>query len=127
MRNSFPRDNRGSSILRHFKKTALFLRKFQLVIIEAVQIFKSLQQNCFTFDKILPRDDRGSVNFQVTLKSDIFFRKFQLVIIGAVQVLESFQQICFMFWKISAFDNRESSSSRIISTNLLYVLGNFSS
>ena len=51
---------------RHFTKTALLMRKFQLVIIGAVQIFESLQQNCFIFVKILPRDDRGSANFQVT-------------------------------------------------------------
>ena len=37
------------------------------MIIGAVQIFESLQQNCFIFVKILPRDDRDSANFQMTL------------------------------------------------------------
>ena len=34
-----------------------------LVIIEAVQIFKSLQQKYLIFAKILPPDNRGKANF----------------------------------------------------------------
>ena len=36
----------------YINKNALFLRKFQLLIIEAVQIFELHQQNCFIFTKI---------------------------------------------------------------------------
>ena len=88
-----------------------FLRKFQPVVIGAVQIFESLQQNCLIFAKILPRDNRGRHNFQVTstklpyfcenlpswyrsssniqvTSSGVFLLTFELVIIGAVQIFK---------------------------------------
>ena len=43
--------NGAVQISRDIIKTALFLRTFQPVIIGAVQIFKSLQQNCLIFGK----------------------------------------------------------------------------
>ena len=46
----------------HFNKSALFLRKFQLVIKGADQIFKTLQQKCFIFVKISTPDKRGRSN-----------------------------------------------------------------
>ena len=81
------RDNKGSSNFKKlFKKTALFLRKSQLMITGAVQIFKTLQQNV------------------------LFLRKLQLLIIGAGQIFKSHQQNCFISGKGLPRDNRSSAN-----------------
>ena len=63
-----------------------------------LQVFESLQQNRFIFEKISTRDNRGSTSFLNNFnKTALLFTKFQLVIIGAVQVFESLQQNSFIF------------------------------
>ena len=57
----------------HFNKSALFLRKFQLVIKGADQIFKTLQQKCFIFVRISTCDKRGRSNFQNTSTKVLYF------------------------------------------------------
>ena len=50
-------------IFKTLQQNALFLQKFQTVIIGELQIFKLHQQNCFIFAKIPARDNRGRSNF----------------------------------------------------------------
>ena len=90
------RDNRGSANFQN----VLFLRKFQLLIIGEVQIFKSHQQNCFIFVNIPARDDRGSSNFQNTSTKLLY---------------------CCIFAKISAHDNKGSSNFQITSTKRFFL------
>ena len=84
-------------------KTALFLGTFLLVIIEADQIFKLHQQNCFVVGKSLHRDNRGSANVEVTSSN------------------------CFIFAKMSVRDNRGRSNFQITSAKLLYIWEKFTS
>ena len=79
-------DNKGSSNFQITSTKRFFLQKFQLVIIGAVQILKTLQQNV------------------------LFSRKFQLLIIEEVQIFKSHQQNCFIFVNIPARDNRGRSN-----------------
>ena len=51
----------------------LFFRKLKPVIIDAVQIFELVQQNCLVFAKISARDNRGSSNFQITSRKLLYF------------------------------------------------------
>ena len=79
----------------------MYLQKFQLVRIGAVQIFRSYHQTA------------------------LLLRKFQPVIIGADQIFESLQHNCLVFAKISACDNRGSSNFQITSTKMPYFSRNF--
>ena len=100
-------DNRPKcKFSRHINQTALYLRKFQLVITRAVQNFKSLQQNCFVLEKSLPRGNRDSLNFQVTSsKLPYVLQKLQLLIIVAVQIFKWHQQN-FILGKILPHHNK---------------------
>ena len=103
---------------------------FELVIIEAVQISESYQQNSFILGKILPRNSRGSSKFQITLTKLLYFwEKGFLVIIRPVQTFKWNHQNCFILWKISACDNRGRSNFWVTSSKLpifakLSALGN---
>ena len=94
---SSTRHDRGSSNFQIASTKLLYIwEHFTLLIKREVQIFKSLQQNCF------------------------IIRTFQFVIIGVGRIFKTPQQNCFLFQKISARDKRSSSNFQITSTRLLY-------
>ena len=96
------------------------------MIKEVVQIFKSLQQDRFIFEKSSAGDKWDSSSCQNIQQNALFLRNFQLVIIGAVQIFKTLQQNCLIFEKISARDNRGISNFQTTSTKLLYFRENFS-
>ena len=109
-------DNRPKcKFSRHINHSALYLRKFQVVITRVVQNFKSHQQNCFILGKSLPRGNRDSLNFQVTLsKLPYFLRKLQLLIIEAVQIFKWHQQNCFILGNILPRHNKGSANFQLL-------------
>ena len=90
------------------------MRTFELVIIGAVQISKSLQQDCFILWKfyIMTISELLS-DFTI---SAIFLRKFQLLIIGVVQNFKLYQQNCFFGKSLPRYNM--ASSNDIIKTTL---------
>ena len=93
--------------------------RFELVILGAVQISKSYQQNCFVFGKVLPRNNNSS-NFLLTSSKLLFCEKLQLVIVGAGQTFEWHHQNFLIFAKISVLDNRASSKVQVTSSKLSF-------
>ena len=71
--NISARDNRGRSIFKSLQQNRFILRKFQLVIIGAVQIFKTPDQNCFIVQQISARDYSRSISFQNTSTKLLYF------------------------------------------------------
>ena len=53
----------------------MFLRKLKPVIIDGVQTFESVQQNCRVFAEISARDNRGSSNFKLLQQNRLIFAK----------------------------------------------------
>ena len=114
------------------------------MIIGALQISKSYQQNCFILGKILPRNSRDSSKFQITSTKLVYYwekfylviitvqifkwhhqncffcEKLQLVIVGAGQTFEWHHQNVLIFAKISALDNRASSKVQVTSSKLSF-------
>ena len=87
-------------IFKSLQQDCFSFRKCQLLIKGVVKIFKSLQQNCYIIQKISDPDNRGSSNFQNTSRKLLYFwENFRLVMKGLVQTLKSLQQNCFILRK----------------------------
>ena len=61
-----------TSEFKWIRKIYNIFAKVQLVTIGVFQIFKSLQQNCFIFEKISARDKTASSNFQITSPKPLY-------------------------------------------------------
>ena len=124
------RDNRGNAkFLSHVNKTTSFLWNFELVIIGAVQIFKSHQWNCFIFVKISARDNMGQVKYSSErIRMVLFSRTFSLSplrIQSECGKIRTRKNSVFGHNSHSDKDKRDNLNFQVTSSKLPHILQKF--